>query len=158
MGSTVTGEDARVLIGTHAAGANPSVISLALKSYSLYGIGDFSITLDRGVITQDLIGQPGPYQDQGSLSIDGSFTMSKFAAVANADSLNNIMDGTGTTKYFVASANIGSTNPLGFFFVSCQVTGYDVSIGDADTVTACSVDFIVLNPQDIKYTGGITYG
>jgi hypothetical protein len=158
MPGTVTGEDARVMIGTHAAGVAPSVVTAGLKSYVLYGMGDFSVTMDRGTIEQDLIGQPGNYKDQGSLSLDGSMTLSKFAASKNSDALNSILDGTGTNKYFVVSANVGSTNPMKFYFISCQVTGYDVSIGDANTVTEAAIDFIVLNPQDIKHAGGLTYG
>jgi len=158
MAGTVTGENAKVWINTHAAGTHPDVGG----THTLYGMGDFSITLDRGKITQDLIGSPGPYEDQGGLSIDGSLTMSKFGANATSKSLDNIIDGTGTTRYFSVSANVGGslTNAtyLKFYFMSCQVTGYDISIGDADTVTEAGIDFIVLNPQDIKHAGGMTYG
>lgn len=153
---TVTGENAKVWIGTHAAATAPSFT----KTHTLYGMGDFSITLDRGTIEQDLIGAAGNYFDQGSLSVDGSLTMSKFGANANSDALNNILDGTGTNKLFCVSANIGGSltdaTYLKFCFVSAQVTGYDVSIGDADTITEASIDFITLNPQSMKHTGGLT--
>jgi hypothetical protein len=46
----------------------------------------------------------------------------------------------------------GSAGPdsLSFFFASCMITGFDLSIGDADTITEGSMDFTVQDPQNIK--------
>jgi hypothetical protein len=155
MAGTVTGENAKVWIGTHAAGATPT-----WKAHTLFGMGSFSITFDRGTIEQDLIGVAGNYQDQGSLSVDGAMTLSKFGANANSDALNSIIDGTGTNKLFCVSANVGGSltdaTYLKFCFLSCQVTGYDVAIGDADTISEASIDFIALNPQSMAHRGGLT--
>ncbi|MBE3094088.1 MAG: hypothetical protein IMZ52_03585 [Actinobacteria bacterium] len=129
------------------------------KSYTLFGMADFSMTFDRGVIEQDLIGVAGNYKDQGALSIDGSLTISKLDTAANSDFLNNILDGTGINKYFAVSANVGGTltddTYLKFVFVSGQVTGWDTTAGDASTITEASIDFITINPQSVTYKGGM---
>jgi len=151
----VTGEAVDVLVGTHAAGT--AMTWSATKNHTLWGMGDFSITLDRGMIEQDLIGVAGNYKDQGSLSIDGSLTISKLDAAVNSDFLNSILDGTGTNKYFVVSSNIGGAGvatSLRVVMVSCQVTRWDVIVGDADTITTASIDFIAVNPQSVTYAGG----
>ena len=156
MVGTITGESAKVWICTHAGSTAPSFGS---KTHTLWGMGDFSITLDRGTIEQDLIGTAGNYKDQGSLNVDGSFTIGKLDTQGNSDSLNSILDSTGGNKYFAVSANIGGTltdaTYLKVYLVSCQVTGWDTSVGDADTVTEASVDFITMNPQSITYKGGM---
>jgi len=116
------------------------------------------MTFDRGTIEQDLIGAAGNYKDQGSLSVDGSMTLGKLDTQGNAEFLSNILDATGTNKYFAVSANIGGTltdvTYLKTYFVSCQVTGWDATVGDADTVTEASIDFMTMNPQSITYKGG----
>ena len=60
---TVTGRDARVYIssGGSAGGA------LSWKSQSTYGISDFSLTLARGTVEQELVGEIGNYFAPGSL-------------------------------------------------------------------------------------------
>lgn len=155
MAGTVTGENANVYMETHAAGTLPTFTS---KDHTLWGIADFSLTFDRGTVEQDLIGQAGNYFEQGSLSIDGSLTVSKFAESGACDALRNIVDGTGGNKYFAISGNVSDGTDatyLKWFFVSCQITGYDFSIGDADTVTEASIDFMVLYPSVVEYTSGI---
>jgi len=151
---TVTGENAKVWVGVHAAGAAATFT----KTQSIYGMGDFSITMDRGMIEQDLIGVAGNYKDQGKLSMDGSLTISKLDTHQNSEFLNSILDGTGTNKYFAVSANIGGageTTSIRYALVSCQVTGWDTTVGDADTITTASIDFICINPQSITYKGGL---
>lgn len=152
--STVTGESADVWVTTHAAGA---AVTFS-KNHTIWGMGDFSLTLDRGMIEQDLIGVAGNYKDQGTLSVDGSLSISKLDAAANSEFLNSILDGTGGNAYFAVSANIGGagvTTSLRFILVSCQVTGWDTSVGDADTITTASIDFIGVNPQSLTYKGGL---
>jgi len=150
MAATVTGRDAEVYIGANAAGgASPT------KGHDTWAMSDFSITFDRGSVEQELLGQAGNYFDQGALSIEGSLTQCRFAASANADALLNIVDGTGSNAYFRVSGGVGSTpNGLRFYFKSCQVTSYEVSIGDADTITEASIDFQVLDPYNATYSNG----
>jgi len=155
---TVTGEKSKVFVCTHAAGAAPSFTG---KTHSLWGMGDFSLTMNRGIVEQDLIGTAGNYKDQGSLSVDGSLTISKLDTQGNAEFLNNVLDGTGTNKYFAVSANIGgaegadATSYIRAYLVSCQVTGWDTSVGDADTITEASIDFVEINPQSVRYKAGL---
>lgn len=156
MAGTVTGEKANLWFVNHAGGTAPSFTST--EDHSFWGASDFSLTLDRGTIEQDLIGQAGNYMDQGSLSLDGSFTMGRFATDDKSYTLDSIIDGTGTNKYIAFSGQVaddeGSTVYLKWYLVSCQITGYDVSIGDADSITEASIDFIVLDPQNIHYNNG----
>jgi len=156
LAGTVTGESASLWFKTHAGGTIPSFT--ATEDHAFWGASDFSLTLDRGTIEQDLIGQPGNYHDQGSLSMDGSFMMGRFGASASSYTLDNIVDGTGTNKYVAFSGQVaddgGGTTYLKWYLVSCQITGYDFTIGDASTITEASVDFVVLDPQNIHYNNG----
>ena len=125
-------------------------------------MGSFSITLSRGTVEQELVGVAGNYTAQGSLGVEGSLEISKLDAAGNSDFLNSILDGTGTNKWFAVSANVGggnATDALRFTLASCNVTGWDVSVGNADTITTASIDFVVANPYDLKYRdGGLVYG
>jgi len=149
MAATVTGKSATLYIGATAAGGSDPT-----KGVNTWAISDFSLTFDRGSVEQELIGQPGNFFDQGALSIEGSLTQCRFAASGNADALLNVVDGTGDQAYFRVSGAVGSTGGLTFYFKSCQVTSYEVSIGDADTITEASIDFQVLNPYDATYSAG----
>jgi len=156
MAGTVTGQDANVWIAAHAAGT--AVTDYTDKDHATFGISDFSLTIDRGSIEEDLIGMPGNYFDQGKLSLNGSLTECKFGASGNADLLNSIIDGTGDYQYVTISGQISDAagkTYLKWYLVSCQITKYDVTIGDADTVTEASIDFIVLDPQNVDYTTGL---
>ena len=154
--ATVTGQDANVWITNHAAATLPTFTSTERDTW--YGMSDFSLTFDRGSIEHPLIASPGNYYDQGKLSMNGSFTMGRFGSSGNSYALKSIIDGTGTSKYLSVSGNVsdGTDNTyLKWFLVSCQVTGWDMTIGNADTITEASVDFIVLDPQNIEYTTGL---
>jgi hypothetical protein len=158
MAGTVTGKGAKVYLAAHAAGTVPTMTN----NHAYYGIGDFSLTFSRDTVEQNLIGQRGNYFDQGSLSVEGSLTECKFA-VSGADDLNNLLDtDAGTYKYLAVSGTISTETDatyLKWYLTSCQVTGYDISIGDADTVTEASIDFTHLLPQNMRYvsdTGLIT--
>ena len=133
---TVRGEDASVYI---YSGSTP-------KAASVWGISDFSLTFDRGTVEQELVGEKGNYHAVGSLSMDGSYTACKFAASANADSLSSVIN----SHYVRISGATGSN--LTWFFASCQITGYDVAIGDADTITEASIDFVSMIPYNITMT------
>jgi hypothetical protein len=50
------------------------------------------------------------------------------------------------------SGSVGDDS-LKFYFISAMVTNFDLSMGDADTISEGSFDFIVLDPQNV-----IAYG
>jgi len=156
MAGTVTGENANVWIAAHAGGA--SVSDYTSKDHATFAISDFSLTMDRGTVEQDLIGLPGNYFDQGKLSMEGSLTQCRFGTSGNADLLASIIDGTGNYQYVTISGQIsddgGGVTYLKWYLVSCQVTGYDFTFGDADTISEASIDFQVLDPQNITYSTG----
>jgi len=152
MAGTVTGKNAQVYIAAHSG--SPTFTN---KSHATWGIGDFSLTLDRGTVEQNLIGERGNFFDQGSLSLEGSLTAAKFATSGLSDILDNLMDtDSGTYKYLAISGVVSTDSDatyLSWYLRSCQVTGYDISIGDADTITEASIDFTHLLPQALTYKG-----
>lgn len=136
---TVTGSSAYIAIGAHAAAG-----ATELQVDSLWGISDFSINVQRGTVEQELVGEIGNYFTHGSLSVEGSYTCCKFAASGLYDSLENIL---GDADYITISGSTGSN--LSWYFASCQITGYDVSIGDADTITEASIDWVAMYPHQV---------
>lgn len=137
---TVTGSSAYIAIGAHAAGA-----AAELQVDSIWGISDFSMNVERGIVEQELVGEIGNYNTHGALSVDGSYTCCKFAASGVYDSLENIL---GDATYITISGSTGSN--LSWYFRSCQVTGYDISLGDADTISEASIDWVVMNPHQVS--------
>jgi len=133
MVATVRGNAARIRIGN--------------KLHSVFGISDFSLSFSRDTIEQDLVGEEGNLFLPGALSIDGSFTACKFGASGNSDALDSILNGTYVT---ISGAVSGSTH-LRWYFTSAQITGYDISMGDASTITEASIDFTVLDPFNVTY-------
>jgi len=77
--------------------------------------------------------------------------------------LDNMVDTDyGTYQYLAISGTISTDADIGaaerylsWYLVSCQATGYDVSIGDADTVSEASIDFTHMAPYNIVYTHGV---
>jgi len=129
---TYTGKDAAIQIGK--AGS--------LRTHSTLGISDYSLTLDRGTVEQELVGETGNYFTAGSLSVEGSLTACKLEDGAAGDLLMACITG----SYIVCSGHCG-TKSLHWYFQSCAVTGFDIALGDADTITEGSVDFVVMDPQ-----------
>jgi len=160
MAGTVTGRDCNLWFAAHSGGATLANIYTKFDSdhtHTAFGIGDFSLTLDRGTVEQDLVGQVGNYFDQGSLSADGSLTSVKFAVSGISDFLLNLVDAgaVGKWQYLAISGCVSDATDatyLSWFLVSCQVTGYDVSMGDADTITEASIDYTVMDPFQISYS------
>ena len=153
MAGTVTGRDANLWFAAHQGGVAPVFTG---KTHSEFGIGDFSLTLDKGIVEQELVGEVGNFFTQGSLSMDGSLTSVKFATSGMADFLLNLVGGADPDKYkylaisgAVSDAEAGTY--LSWYLVSCQVTGYDVSMGDADTITEASIDYTVMDPFNVTY-------
>lgn len=142
MAGIVSGKDAKIFIATNAA-------DLSGKGQAVWGISDFSLTFSRDTVEQELVGMPGNYYRIGSLSIEGSYTNCKFAASGSADSLKSIIEST-----YVQISGAVADGSLRWYFVSCQITGYDISIGDADTITEASIDFTVMDPYNVTYSNG----
>jgi len=147
MASTVTGENATLYLKL-------STESINSGSVTIWAVSDFSLTFDRGTVEQELLGEPGNFYTQGSLSCEGSLTNCRFAASGNSDMLMNIVDST-TYPYISISGSVGSTDPIKWYLVSCQVTNYEISIGDADTISELSADFTVMAPYQLSYTSGV---
>lgn len=134
---TVTGKDATIAIWS---GSTP----IASKDQSLWGYSDFSLGFSRGTVEQELVGQTGNWHGYGALSAEGSYTNCKFGASGNADSVQSITK----SNMITVSGTTGSN--LSWYLISCQITSFGVNMGDADTITEASVDFVVLDPYNIK--------
>jgi len=115
------------------------------RTDNVIGLSDFSLTLDRGTVEQELVGEAGNYFVAGALSIEGSLTACKLDATAAGDLLTHVISG---TRAWI-SGSCGKYS-LHFFFASCMITGFDLSIGDASTITEGSLDFMVENPKDVR--------
>lgn len=115
------------------------------RKHGVLGLSDFSLTLDRGTVEQELVGEAGNYFMAGSLSVEGSLTACKLDPTAATDILTNCI--TGATCWI--SGSVGPKS-LHFFFESGMITGFDLALGDADTITEGSIDFVVMDPQNIK--------
>ena len=132
----ITGDKAKIWIGS--------------QDGTIFGISDFSLTIDRGTIEQPQVGTAGNRLAEGALSIDGSLTCCRFAASGNAPFLNSIV----SSQVIKISGSVSGSSLLQWSFASCQVTGYDVAIGDANTITEASIDFTVLDPYNVTYSSG----
>jgi len=140
MGSnqTWTGRNAFLYLGTGSA-ANR-------KADSVFAISDFNITLDRGTVEQELVGQAGNYFTQGALSVEGSLTSCKLGSGATGKLLGALVN----NQYLNISGGVSTRSGLRWHFKSCQITGFDISIGDASTISEGSVDFTVLRPYKVS--------
>ena len=109
MSGTVTGKKANIWIAAHSGGASLATIATDLTDgehdHTSFGIGDFTLTLDKGTVEAPLVGQTGNYKDQGSLSVDGSLTSIQFATSGTSDMLLNLVDdcSAGSWKYLAIS-------------------------------------------------------
>jgi len=159
MAGTVTGKDANLWFAAHSGGSELSNIAgkFTSRAHGQFGVGDFSLTLDKGTVEQELVGEVGNYFTFGSLSADGSLTITKFGTSGLSDFLYNMV-GVGSAdkyKYLAISGQVSDATDetyLSWFLVSCQVTGYDISMGDADTISEASVDYTVIDPYKITYS------
>ncbi len=128
-----TGEDATIYLGS--GGVTNKL------SHSTLAISDFSLTLSKGTAEQELVGEKGNFSLAGSLSAEGSLTACKMHSTAVGKLVNNMIVGCPIS----VSGNCGA-NSLHFFLQSCQVTGFDFSIGTADDITEGTIDFTMLYP------------
>jgi len=131
-----TGEDATIALGT--AGA-------AGSGQSTFAMSDFSLTIDRGTAEQELVGSKGNFSLAGSRSVEGSLTACKITTAGLGWIVEQMIDGT----VVVVSGSAG-TNSIHFYFKSCQVTGFDFSVGTADEITKGSIDFAILYPYMVS--------
>jgi len=114
-------------------------------THSSLGVSDFSLTLDRGTVEQELVGEIGNYFTAGALSIEGSLTACKLEDGAAGDLLLATITGS-----YVAISGATGSGGVHFYFKSCAITGFDITLGDADTITEGSIDFVVMDPQNIS--------
>ena len=135
------GSNAEIQIGLHGQ---------AGKSHSALAISDFSISLKRGTVDQNLVGETGNLTLQGALSADGSLTSCKLAKDAIGILLESIISGTAAKRVWISGST--GTKGLHFFFASTQITAFNIAIGDASTISEGSINFTVLNPHQIEKT------
>ena len=162
MAGTVTGKNCEIWMVAHSgswiSGAGQPWTST--KNQSTWALSDFSLTFDRGIVESDLMGEKGPYTTKGSISVEGSMTAAKFATPGYSDLLYNMCHfDEDKYKYLGVSGTISTDTDatyLKWCLASCQVTGFDFSLGDADTVTEASIDFIMLNPQDLVFDTAVS--
>lgn len=133
---TYTGEDATISLYTNAG---------TQRTHSDLAISDFSLTIARGTAEQPLVGSKGNYFLAGARSIEGSLTACRIHNTALGSLIENMIDG----NTIRVSGNTG-TNSLHFYLKSCQVTGFDFSIGPADEITEGTIDFAVLYPYRVS--------
>ena len=122
-------------------------------THSVYGLSDFSLSIGRDTVEQELLGSTGNYYDYGPLSIDGSFTMCRFAASNQADALISIVES--KTCLISGGTNTGSATDIRWHFASAQITGYSIDFGTAGDITEASIDFTVLDPYNVTYSNGL---
>jgi hypothetical protein len=134
-----TGEDATIFLGSGGV-ANK-------LSHTVMAISDFSLTLSKDTAEQELVGEKGNYFVAGSMTAEGSLTACKLYTTAVGKIVNNMIVG----APFSVSGNCGSQG-LHFYFKSCQVTGFDFSIGTASDITEGSLDFTLLYPYKVSTT------
>jgi len=130
---TYTGQDAKITISG--------------KSHSTLGLSDFTLTLSRDTIETALVGEKGNFHQAGSLAVEGSLTATKLDSNAAGVLLEALINGTVVT----IPGNAGDKS-LKFYFKSGLITGFDITIGDAKKVTEGSIDFTVLDPQNVVTT------
>ena len=131
---------------------NDATISIKASStnltHSTLAISDFSVTLDKGVNEQELVGETGNYFIAGSLSVDISLTSCKLITTAVGYIVSDMINGNPVE----VSGSCGAKS-LNFYFVSAQVTGFDFTIGDADTITEGTIDMSLLKPYLVSSVG-----
>jgi len=143
MAGIVTGRSAKVFLSTSSS-------DLPNKGVSLWGLSDFTLRFSRDTVEQPLVGQEGNYRKAGKLTIEGSLTNCRFAASGNSDVLDNLVD---PDTYLIVSGSTASDG-LSWYFPSCQVTSYEITFGDASTITEASIDFVVVDAYNASYSNG----
>lgn len=134
---------------------NDAAIWISGQSDSTYALSDFTITLSKGTAEQELLGETGNYFLAGSMSCEGSFGACKMTSSGVGLIIGSLINGVRVK----ISGNAGA-NSLHFYIKSAQITNFNFSIGDADTITAGSFDWTALYPYKISsvtYLGTAAY-
>ena len=146
--TTYRGSDAKIYVsGTKVqdfGGGSPGI------AMSTFGFGDYSMTLARGTVEQPLVGEIGNFKAAGTLTCEGSFTVSKLDSNAAVFFLASMITG----GRMMISGNAGA-NSVSWYYASCMLSGFDIKLGDANTITTATVGYKVMDPQCvvIKDTG-----
>jgi hypothetical protein len=140
-------------MGTLILRGNKAAVYIAGKEKTLYAISEFSIELSRDTNEQPILGAEGNEYHEGPITIEGSYTCCKFAASGNSDALDSIVEGDVVHISGQVCTENGETY-LSWDFPQCMVTSYDVTGGDAATITEASIDFVIMNPKDVDYDEG----
>jgi hypothetical protein len=142
---TYTGKDAEIAFYSGSTAYDSDALAIA----------DASLTLDLGTVEQELVGENGNYYTQGALSCEGSLTAAKMGSGSTGLFVGAMVNG----FQVASSGSTASSSGLKWYFKSCQVTGFDLSMGDSSTLTEGSIDFVVMDPYNIevnKETNGMT--
>jgi hypothetical protein len=124
----------------------------SLSAHGNFAVSDFTLTLAKGTVEQELVGEIANYSLAGALTAEGSLTGCKMYNTGLGVMLGCLING----YNFTVSGNCGA-NSLHFFLRSCQVTGFDFTLGTAEDITEGSVDFTVLYPYKISTSRIGTY-
>jgi hypothetical protein len=133
------GNDAKLWFGGGA------VNGVAMTAHGSFAISDFTLTLSKGTVEQELVGEIANYSIAGALTAEGSLGACKMYSTGLGVMLGCLINGTN----FGVSGNCGA-NSLHFYLRSCQVTGFDFTLGSAEDITEGSVDFTVSYPYKIS--------
>ena len=143
-------------MGTTTYTGADATIYISGSSWESYGLSDFSLTISRDTVEQDLVCEKGNYFTAGKIAIDGSFTACKLADNEAGGVIAAMINGT-----TVAISGNAGTSSIHFYFKSAMITGFDLSLGDAATITEGSIDWTLKYPQNVTtvtdLAGGGTY-
>ena len=132
---TYTGEDADIVITANSSD----------MTHTTLAISDFSLTISRGTAEQALVGEKGNFYLAGSRSMEGSLTSCKLHTGAIGNIVSDMINGNS-----IKVSGSAGPNSIKFYFKSCQVTGFDFSIGTADEISEGTIDFTLLFPYKVS--------
>jgi hypothetical protein len=138
--TTYTGADARITIWQRLSTGDTNALS-----QSAMGISDIDLAISREIVEQSLIGEEGNLFVPGSISMDGSFTACKL----DKDFAGTLLGAVVSGNYFVVSGTVGSKS-LSFYLISCLCNGFDLVMGDSETISEGSIDFLIADPSNVK--------
>ena len=138
MAAIYTGRDARIWLWSGLAVTAPI-------THSNLAISDFSLTLSKDTLEQELVGEIGNYFIAGGLTAEGSLTACKLHSTAVGKLIQYMINSTP----IVVSGQCGA-EALHFYFKSCQISGFDFTINTAGDISEGTVDFTILYPYAIS--------
>lgn len=120
-------------------------IYIATNDYSTYSLADFEVVLDKPVVSQELTCQDGDAYTTGALACTGTFTVSEFANT----NCGTLLDAVVNKNYVEISGNAGGKS-LHFWVKSGMILSFNVTLGDAGTITNGSIDWQAKDPYKIS--------